>query len=381
MSEFDRVIKDAHHIQVEHDLCDSCLGRLFVKRLSLSSNRILGKRLQKSHRLPGRCYICKDLADNLDGIYSQILAKSQEYQFDSFLVGTILKQSVAERDDLIRSKYKLRGIDSIKSDISGQLTKRLARNTKAIPDHLRPDLTITADLRDGSIDLHSRPVVLAGRYTKSSRGLPQRQAACQNCKGRGCAACSFHGVSGFDSIEGKISQFLYKKFLTVRVRITWIGGEDKTSLVRGDGRPFFVRISSPKKRRVRLSKYDLGDGVRIKCLGQIPSIPSPPPRFRSQISLSVRTDSPIPRMLDKITRPLIDSGLVVYDGARRIEKSVYSIKCSKTSPLAFRVLLELDGGVPVREFVDGETVFPNLSDLLQTKCTCESFDFRRVMLQ
>jgi len=45
----------------------------------------------------------------------------------------------------------------------------------------------------------------------------------------------------FDGVEGKISQLLYEKFETVRVKFTGIGGEDKPSLVLGNGRPFCAK--------------------------------------------------------------------------------------------------------------------------------------------
>ena len=40
-----QVTKDAKNIQRDNHLCDSCLGRLFAKKLSLSSNRLLGKKI------------------------------------------------------------------------------------------------------------------------------------------------------------------------------------------------------------------------------------------------------------------------------------------------------------------------------------------------
>ena len=53
-----------------------------------------------------------------------------------------------------------------------------------------------------------------GRYLKNKRGMYQKQEACQDCKGIGCLFCNNHGLVNFDSIEGKISQFLYEKFGT-----------------------------------------------------------------------------------------------------------------------------------------------------------------------
>ena len=91
----------------------------------------------------------------------------------------------------------------------------------------------------------------------------------------------------FDSIEGKISQFLYEKFETVRVKFTWIGGEDKTSLVLGNGRPFFAKLLSPKKRHVKLSKKSNLDEIIIHDLRVIDHIPNGFVPFYSIIKLSL----------------------------------------------------------------------------------------------
>ena len=61
-----------------------------------------------------------------------------------------------------------------------------------------------------------------------------------NCSGKGCRICNFHGISEFDSVEGLYSpQFLFEKFGGSTAKFTWIGGEDKSSLVLGTGTTFF----------------------------------------------------------------------------------------------------------------------------------------------
>ena len=377
-----QVIQDSRNIQKDYNLCDSCLGRLFTKKLSLSSNRLLGKKIhQKINKKSTKCYICKDLIDNLDSYHSTILEKTKDYQFDSFLVGAILKPSIIERDDLIRSKYKLKGIDSVKTDISRQLAKKLSQKSKSVIDHLKPELTITVNFKNNSVDLRSKSVILAGRYTKNSRNLPQKQKSCENCKGKGCATCKFHGISNFDSVEGKIAQFIYEKFSSPQVKITWIGGEDKTSLVKGKGRPFFVQIINPKKRKIRLAKKITLGEITLYGIKQISSIPKSPLKFRSKIELAVQTKEQLsPKDLKKLNE-LKNSQIAIYEDSKRIEKSTYSIKYAKTDSTSFNLLLEVDGGVPIKKFVDSETVFPNLSDLLGTKCVCKEFDFHNVSIQ
>jgi Predicted pseudouridylate synthase len=51
MSEYQKIIPIAHKILKNHELCDHCLGRLFSKRLHLSSNKLLGQKLKKISNL------------------------------------------------------------------------------------------------------------------------------------------------------------------------------------------------------------------------------------------------------------------------------------------------------------------------------------------
>ena len=381
-SDFSKVLEDAQLVQKDFSLCDSCLGRLFVKRLSLSSNQLLGKKIHKKiPKKKSKCYICKDLIDNLDSFNSQISEKIKDFQFKTFLVGAILKPSIIERDDLIRSKYHLKGIDSVKTDISRQLAKKLSKKTKSKIDHLKPELTITVNFKNNSIELYSKAVILAGRYTKNSRDLPQKQQPCKDCKGKGCLQCNFHGITDFDSVEGKISKFLFEKFSAKQVKITWIGGEDKTSLVKGRGRPFFAQIINPSKRKIRFPKKIELEEISISGLKQISSIPKTPLKFRSKIELFIETeDEPSSESLKKLN-DLKNSQIAIYEESKRIEKSIYSLKYTKISSNSFKIQLIVDGGVPIKKFVDGEIVFPNLSDLLETKCICKKFDFDDIQIQ
>ena len=45
-----------------------------------------------------------------------------------------------------------------------------------------------------------------------------------------------------------MSEYLKQITSGVRVKFSWIGGEDKESLVLGKGRPFFAEIIEPKRR-------------------------------------------------------------------------------------------------------------------------------------
>ena len=158
------------------------------------------------------CSICKGILSNLPLIVERMIEKSAEYEFSTFVVGAILKPSITDRDDILRSKFKLQGIDSVKTSITQHLAKKFAKKSKTKIDFLYPDLTFTFNFKNDSCEIKSRNLIFQGRYLKKSRGLPQKQTSCTNCKGKGCLECSYHGITQFNSVEGKIAKFLFEKF-------------------------------------------------------------------------------------------------------------------------------------------------------------------------
>ena len=272
MSDYQKIIPISNNIIKKYNLCDYCLGRLFSKQLHLSSNKLLGKKLKKNTNLIQKCYICKNLFDNLNHFLKLMLDTSSNYFFTSFSVGAMIKPSIIDRDDYIRSQYKLKGVDSIKTDITKELSKSFSRKTKKFTDHLDPEITFTLNLKDESCQLRSKSVTFSGRYVKTLRGLPQKQKSCDNCFGKGCRTCNLHGISEFESVEGVISKFFFKKIGGTTAKFTWIGGEDKSSLVLGTGRPFFVKIQNPNKRNLKLSSVSF-DSLSINHLKLIYNSP------------------------------------------------------------------------------------------------------------
>ena len=137
----------------------------------------------------------KILFDNLNYFLKLMIDKSIDYSFKTFSVGAMIKPSIIDRDDFIRSQYQLKGIDSIKTDITKELGKLFSKKTKKIIDHLDPDITFTLNFKDELCELRSKSITLSGRYVKSLRGFSQKQKSCENCFGKGCRVCDFHGIS------------------------------------------------------------------------------------------------------------------------------------------------------------------------------------------
>lgn len=380
MSNYSTVLSTSNKIIKKYNLCDYCLGRLFTKQLRLSSNKILGKKLKNGRESNHSCYICKNLFDNLDHFLKLMLDSSFDYKFRTFSIGTIIKPSIVDRDDALKSEFKLRGIDGIKSDITKELVKLFSKKTKKITNYIDPEIIFTVNLKEPSCNLRSKPIVISGRYTKSKRGYSQKQKSCDNCSGKGCRTCNFHGISEFNSVEGVISKLIFKKFGGTTTKFTWIGGEDKSSLVLGSGRPFIVKLQNPLKRKIKLSDY-ASDFISIFNLKIIDDSPKTPLKFSSLATIKISTDSKFDAENLKKLKNLKNSPIIVSEkSGRSYEKKIFDINYKKTSDQIILVKIRVEGGLPIKRFVIGNDVTPNISETIGTHCIPEEFDFLEIIV-
>jgi tRNA pseudouridine synthase 10 len=379
MSNYQQIVPIANKITKKYPLCNYCLGRLFSKQLHLSSNKLLGKKLNQNST--EKCYVCKNLFDNLNHFLKLMLEKSIDYSFKTFNIGVVIKPSIVDRDDFIRSQYKLKGIDSIKTDITKEIGKLYSKKTKKSIDHLDPDITFTINFKEELCELRSKSITLSGRYVKSERGFSQKQKSCDNCSGKGCRICNFHGIAEYDSVEGAISKLLFQKFGGTTAKFTWIGGEDKSSLVLGTGRPFFVKIQNPHKRNVKLSNISI-NSIKINHLKSVYESPKKPLKFNSIISVKISTESQIDsKSLKKLKDLTIDPVIVYEKSGKRSEKKIFDVKSKKNSKNLFTLIIKAEGGLPIKRFVMADDVTPGISTILDTPCECREFDFLEIEIQ
>lgn len=295
-----------------HALCDHCLGRLFARGAGQASYELSGRRLRRSLEAaaggPGappaaaaagpapaagpsaRCYVCRGLFDNLPDMLDLMETTAAEYEFDTFAVGATIKPSILDRDDHVRSAYRLQGSDCIKTGLVRELGRRFARMTRRRQDRHEPEVLIKVQPADRYCEVSPKPVAVFGTYLKQRRGVPQKQEACTSCLGRGCSACEFHGMPACgESVEGQISDLLFDRLGGRTIRFTWIGGEDRESLVAGRGRPFYARIQRPKRRRIRIPRsMSLGHGVLVSRLRDVAASDVGPLAFSSRARIRVR---------------------------------------------------------------------------------------------
>ncbi|MDA0755979.1 MAG: tRNA pseudouridine(54/55) synthase Pus10 [Crenarchaeota archaeon] len=366
-----------------YDLCEYCAGRLVSKLIGKPSSKSLGKKYLKKFGKSSntKCYVCKNIFENLDYMLSNIFEKSSNLDFKTFNLGLILKNSFLERDDHIKSKFKIKGIENIKFGISIEMAKKISRRTKSTQIVNNPDLFIQANFKDESCIIRTKPIFVYGRYNKKIRKLPQKQMLCKSCNGIGCHNCNFKGLENIESIEGKISNLLIKKFEGNQVKINWIGGEDQSSLVLGNGRPFFAKILNPKKRNRILRKSLNLDAITLSELKKILIQPKGSIPFKSKVSVIVDTEKPI--SLTNLKKLDILENTKIHDPTKDkkiLNKQIYQIRYKKLGKTSFRLDLFADGGIPIKFFIQNSDVTPNISELLGNRCQCRKIDFKNIIV-
>ena len=366
-----------------YDLCEYCAGRIISKLAGKSSSKLLGKKHLKKFdkRSNKKCYICKNIFESLDSMLSNIYEKSSSIDFKTFNLGLTLRPSFLERDDYLKSKFKIKGIENIKFGLSTEMVKKISRRTKSKRIINDPDLFIQANFKDESCIIRTKPIFVYGRYNKKIRKLPQKQMPCKSCNGVGCHNCNFKGLENTESIEGKISNLLIQKFEGNQVKINWIGGEDQSSLVLGNGRPFFAKILNPKKRNRILRKSSNLEGISLSELKKILIQPKGSIPFKSKVSIIIETEKPI--SITHLKKLNILENAKIHDPSKdkkTVHKQIYKIRYKKLGKTSFHLDLFADGGIPIKSFIQNSDVTPNVSELLENQCKCKKFDFKNIIV-
>ncbi|MCE2498585.1 MAG: hypothetical protein J4F28_06310 [Nitrosopumilaceae archaeon] len=423
-----------------HALCDHCLGRLFARGAGLASYELSGRRLRRSLEAAAagpsaKCYVCRGLFDSLPDMLDLMETTVAEYEFDTFAVGATIKPSVLDRDDHVRSAYRLQGSDCVKTGLVRELGSRFARMTRRRQDRHEPEVLIKVQPADRYCEVNPKPVAVFGTYLKQKRGVPQKQEACTSCLGRGCSACEFHGMPACgESVEGQISDLLFDRLGGRTIRFTWIGGEDRESLVAGRGRPFYARIQRPKRRRIRIPRsISLGHGVLVSRLRDVAASDAGPLAFSSRARIQVRMtpcafakteddaaangrysddpgsgggagdeggagrpgtgttaataqpahDATGPSLLRRLRRLAASPLIIRTKNGREAAKSITRLtyRRGRKGTDSFVVTADLDGGIPIKRLVTGDGVRPSISEVLGVQCECVLFDFEDVWLR
>lgn len=422
--------------------CNSCLGRQFGNLLSGLSNSIRGKALkilllmewENSHRLSATelpnissllssdfeiglhsfrrffpeiqpvdtpCEICRDILTSslLDKLTGEALKVITEYEFSTFLVGSIFPPSIIDKEDSIRGTYNLEFGEAIKSEFNREIGKRLQEHINfATVEFKAPDLVITYDLTKDKIYVKSNPLFILGRYRKLQRGIPQSKWFCRKCHGKGCDYCNNTGKMYQESVEEFISKPIFTASQGSASKFHGSGREDIDARMLGTGRPFVLEISEPKKRyldfeglqqqineqaegKVEAELEKITDRAKVRELKTKSSRNSK--AYRAIIALDPPSElekSEIIKIIACFSDTLIQQRTPLRVVHRRADKirtrkvKLFQLEEIRSDQLIVYIICE--GGLYVKELISGDEgrTQPNLSEGLNTNAVVTELD-------
>ncbi len=354
-------------MSLRYSLCELCAQRQ-------------GRQVHFSIVRAGDCFVCHGLTSRIESMKRRALRAIVRHQFKTFSIGMIVPADIQEREDRIRSELKIRGEETTKSQLSRMIAEAVRRGTHRRPDRLRPDITILVNAAESGVNIQSRPVFVYGRYTKP-RGIPQRRYFCEGCNGRGCDSCSGSGYEQVPSVESVVGSRLNRLMGSTRTKFTWLGSEDAESLVFPPGRPFVVELKSPVKREAP-SRLNLRTGkglLRVSGLRVLAGRPARLPGFALKTRITVGGAEKVSKEKLREMRKKMEGVRVQFESSkgRMVYKKIHEIR---TKAIGKKLVadVKMDGGLPVKRFVSGESVSPSLSEFLRTPLICQRFDILRV---
>ncbi|HLN88470.1 MAG TPA: tRNA pseudouridine(54/55) synthase Pus10 [Candidatus Binatia bacterium] len=440
------VLEKAFEILSKYPLCDHCLGRQFallgysmennvrgqalklsltmqandlvkernvegIKRLKVIATKGFSREAQETlkhlkKRLPKtdaseKCVLCEDKFESVNNLREKALEDLADFEFTTFLVGIELPTIVEEREDEFKAAVNVGFGESMKHEFGRLLGKALAQRTGKQADYLTPDIVVVFNPFLEKIRLQVNPLFVAGRYRKLVRNIPQSKWFCRSCHGKGCEKCEGTGKMYAESVEELSSKQLLEATQGEDTFFHAAGREDIDARMLGNGRPFVIEISKPKKRFIDLKHIEAQINANAVGKIEVSNLHFTAKDFvrhlkrgegaRKEYALLAEfeielSDQDLRNIKEKFSGVCIKQQTPLRVLHRRAdlvrEKYIYQVKVKKVS--LKRALLEIlcQGGLYVKELVSGDEgrTNPNISDLLKNRAKTLKLDVLNVIM-
>ncbi len=440
------ILEKAMHMLEKYALCDHCLGRQFallgyglenVQRgqslkvslvlrasASVQAKEVEGTRILKAlaangfsaeaqntlrnynKRVPkangSACFLCEGKFSQLDIIAENALGVLAHYEYGTFLIGIELPVPVVEREDEFRANYDVGCSEGLKNEFGRLIGKRVEAQTGKTVDFRKPDIVAIINPFTEHVRLQINPLFVTGRYKKLVRNIPQSKWFCNRCRGKGCEKCGGSGKLYPESVEELISGPVLEAADGETSFFHASGREDIDARMLGNGRPFVVEISRPKKRKLNLKLLEarineLAAGkVAISCLRfasrdvvrKLKKSESSQKEYRALVEFDKEiSDGDIELLEKRLNSVLIKQQTPLRVVHRRAdltrERYIYKLKVKKLSPRQAEVQIRTQGGLYVKELVSGDEgrTTPSISELLKNPARTLKLDVLNVIMK
>ena len=440
------ILETAMNMLIKHPLCDNCLGRQFALLGYNMENKDRGKALKLSltlqasalhsaenaegvkrlkvlavngfsheaqdtlyhlkKRVPKKgvtqaCFLCDNNFQLLEGLVQKAIDAVTRYEYSTFLVGVELPVEVEEREDEFKASFNVGYGESIRHEFGRLLGKRLAELTDKVAEYKKPDIAVVVNPFTGRVRLQVNPLFVAGRYRKLVRDIPQSKWFCSSCRGRGCEKCGGTGKMYAESVEELVSAPLLEAAEGEKTSFHASGREDIDARMLGNGRPFVIEVSRPKKRFLNLKKLEATvnsvaegkvevSGFRFSSKDMVRRLKrgeSAQKEYRVLIDFeNAVSEEGLHLVEEQLSGALIKQQTPLRVLHRRAdlvrEKYIYEVKVKKCSLKRAEMTIRCQGGLYVKELVSGDEgrTLPSVSELLGNRAKPLKLDVLNVIM-
>lgn len=380
-------------------LCDRCLGRMFGKIGTGMTNDVRGRMIRDAlsemgEDLPAAdlCPVCEDVFSLMPRFAENVAEAVNEVESENFLVGTKVEPSIVETEKALWEKYGLENPEAIKSELNREIGKLVLPLVHRRVEFKNPQVVALVDTRFGDVKLDIAPLFIGGRYNKYSREIPQTIWPCRECHGKGCSHCHGKGKMYETSVQEIIGNIALEMAEGDEHFFHGMGREDIDARMLGDGRPFVLEISQPKKRFIDLDELEkrssAGEMAAFNSLHFVQR--EAVERYKGAASdkiyrVRVKADGKVNK------ETVVEVALSFKDAdidqrtPRRVEhrradlvrhRRIHWVTADSFDEDGFDLELETDSGTYVKEFVSGDDgrTQPNFSERLGIKCVVVALD-------
>jgi tRNA pseudouridine synthase 10 len=348
------------------------------------------------------CFLCDDRFESVEDLVEGALPLLKDYEYRTFLLGTELPIEVEEREDEFKAKFEVRYGEDLRNEFGRVIGKRIADNIGKTVDFKKPEIVILVNPFSAETSVQSNPLYIAGRYRKLARGIPQSKWLCSNCHGGGCEKCGGTGKMYPESVEEIVGVPLLKAAEGSKTSFHGSGREDIDARMLGNGRPFAIEITQPKRRFLDLKNLEktinrLGKGkVQVSTLRfadrafvrKLKKSESTQKEYRVIIEFENRiNDGDMRFVKEKLVNAIVMQRTPTRVMHRRAdltrEKYIYELNIKKLAPKKAEMKLRCQGGLYIKELVSGDEgrTTPSVTGILKNKAKPMKLDVLNVMME